>query len=410
MKYSFLYICISIANVYIFTSSAYRVQKHHDKLLRKRREAEAEAEAEADPGNPSGPDDLACVAETESNNNGTARIQLCNVKNYFYLGHIRLGFPPQTLWMEFDTGSATTWVMTSLCKSPSCKSAQRFDPRESITFVPIRETFNFTYGAGDSVSGIHAKDFMCIGQLCLANQSIGAAVQVNQQNMIADGLIGLAYPSLSILGSPLIANLKPKLLEPLFAVWLQRNAFKVSNGGEITFGYTNPDRYTGEFTYIPVTNESYWTIKMDSVVQTLPTGNSEIVACARGCKAIVDTATSFILGANNETAKMLENWDRMGLIQKDRWGDYYADCNQLTKLPKLAFVFNNQRFEIKPEDYTFAENPKFPCKRQVAIEGDIPDLDFWVLGGSFLGPYYTVFDFGQKRVGIATAKVVNRSE
>uniref|UniRef100_A0A915L196 Peptidase A1 domain-containing protein n=1 Tax=Romanomermis culicivorax TaxID=13658 RepID=A0A915L196_ROMCU len=356
---------------------------------------------------------LRCVASTESPEPGTARVELCNINNYYYLGHMTIGLPPQTVWMEFDTGSSTSWVMTSACRSPPCTIAHRFEPGRSATFDVVAETFNFTYGAGDTVSGVHAKDFVCLSRrMCLQNQSFGAALTVQQDNMIADGLIGLAYPTLSSLGQPLISNLGSKLKQPLFAVNLRRDAKGISTGGEYTFGYINQSLQAEDFHYVRVANQSYWSVEMDAVMALNNTQAPVRVGCPNGCHAIIDTATSFILGANGETARLLAQWSRLGLVQLDSsrpgsggggFGDYYVtDCERMKLLPVLAFLLGGKSFELTPDDYTFPDDPSRPCdKRQVALEGGPSDLDFWVLGGSFLGAYYTVFDFGNNRVGLA---------
>ena len=58
-------------------------------------------------------------------------------------------------------------------------------------------------------------------------------------------------------------------------------------------GGSNPDRYTGEFTYLPVSVPGYWQFAMDGVKIAEVGG---VTACDGGCQAIADSGTSLLTG------------------------------------------------------------------------------------------------------------------
>ena len=53
------------------------------------------------------------------------------------------------------------------------------------------------------------------------------------------------------------------------------------DGGEITFGSINKERYTGDLNYFPVAHNGYWQIDLDKVVSG---AQKNVIGCANGCK------------------------------------------------------------------------------------------------------------------------------
>lgn len=324
---------------------------------------------------------------------GQQNIPLTSYKQAQYYGTIQIGTPAKDFIVLFDTGSSNLWVPASNCTN--CASGHSaFDPTASSTFHPNGTAFSIRYGTG-SMRGFVAHDVVTMGPLktdvdfaCATNEP-GATFKAAK----FDGLLGLAWPTISVDGVvPVMQELYKagQLDEPVFAFYLNDDDNKK---GELTLGAIDSSRMVGNINWVPVISDTYWTVELGGM-----TVNGKSITKVK--QGIVDSGTSLIVGPKLEVKALAE---AAGATEVQA-GEYSVDCSQT--LPDISvkvgsgdneydFVISGEALKIK------ICVAKIICQCLFGVAGmDLPE-PLWILGDVMMREHYTVFDFGNNRVGFA---------
>lgn len=121
-------------------------------------------------------------------------------------------------------------------------------------------------------------------------------------------------------------------------------------------------------------------------------GNT-ISTCNGGCKAIVDSGTSFIAAPQTDADHIASS---LGATPYSYSGLYKIDCSK--KGPNMTFVLAGHKYHLTHDQYTI-ELVGTCFLQLMGLKQNI-----WILGDAFMGPYYTVFDMEANRVGFAVSK------
>jgi len=326
-------------------------------------------------------------------------VKIFNYLDTEYYGDITIGTPGQDFGVVFDTGSSNLWVPSKECRlSAACYLHKLFDADKSSTYVKNGTKFNITYGSG-AVVGFLGVDTVGVGGLSVKNALFGQITKLEGISFIAakfDGILGMAWPAISVDNVPLIFDL----------LWQQRlvdgNSFsfyltKVAgmNGSAMVLGGINPNYAAGAFKYYNLKSKNYWLLDMADVVFN----GTSYKPASGDLLAIIDTGTSVLAGPQ----KLVDNMTKAFGTGKEK----QVDCSLVSSLPVLSFKFGNDTFNLKGEDYILKIDEG---SKQVCIVGiiglDLPPSwgTAFILGDTFIKTYYTHFDVANGRVGFALSK------
>lgn len=89
-----------------------------------------------------------------------------------YTVDIEAGTPPQKLTLHVDTGSSSTYLISTNCTVNSCRNSPKYDFEKSSTFELWNTTArkSLTYGSGFA-SGYWSNDTMAIGPFKVEKQA-----------------------------------------------------------------------------------------------------------------------------------------------------------------------------------------------------------------------------------------------
>ncbi|KAH8419312.1 hypothetical protein KR222_004528 [Zaprionus bogoriensis] len=320
---------------------------------------------------------------------------LSNDMNMDYYGVISIGTPAQNFTVVFDTGSSNLWVPSVQCLASdvACQNHNQYNSSASSTYVANGQNFSIQYGTG-SLTGFLSTDTVTINGLAIQQQTFGEAISQPNGSFTGvnfDGILGMGYQSIAVDGvTPPFYNLFAEGLieEPTFAFYLAREG-SAQQGGQLILGGVDEQLFSGNLTYVPVTEQGYWQFNLTSAVM------GGYVVCYE-CQAIADTGTSLLACPGSSYTQLNE------LIGgQEIEGDYYVDCSTVDSLPVLSLNIGGTIFNLPASAYisTFTEDGTTYCMSSFTYI----NTDFWILGDVFLGQFYTQFDLGQNRVGFAPA-------
>jgi len=317
---------------------------------------------------------------------------LTDFEEDLWSGTITVGSPPQTLTVDFDTGSSDTFLPAVGCDA-TCAGHTLYSPSASSAAVNTTTPFFLQFGAGNA-TGFVFDDTVSVAGLKATSQAVGASnhysVEFEEVNFPPDGLVGMAFEALSVFGLP-----------PLFTTLVNQGTvppvfgFRLADtGSEMFLGGVNSAKFTGAFRNVSLIEEDFYAISLQALDV-----NSKTVATANGVVAIVDTGTTLLIG-DTQGVEILYSAipgakDASALIGA---GFFTVPCN---RVPTVGMVVGNSLFNVAPAIFNLGVLQGNDCVGGVVSSAGIP---FWVFGDIFLRNFYTVFDQGNARVGFATPR------
>lgn len=307
-------------------------------------------------------------------------------KDYAYFVRVQVGSSNTPLYMLFDTGAGTTWVMGSKCSSDPCALHDSFDISKSTTAKDLKSNFSVNYGSG-SVKGPTIEDSIKLGDFGVSMKFGVAETTSNDfKHFPFDGILGMSMTETSTDNFGVKLKESKKLAKNVFSVSLNRGSSGV-NDGELTLGGINQKKYTGDISYtnIPKDVSSDWAIPLDDIsVGTEGVG-------IRDRLGYIDTGTSFVFGPPKDVKSV------HGLIKGATSSDgitWKVPCD--TK-QAISMTFSGKRYDVQAVDWVGSSSGDGMCGSN--IYGHEVVSNGWLLGAVFLKNVYTVFDMDELKIG-----------
>jgi len=311
-----------------------------------------------------------------------------------WAGTISIGTPAQKFLIDFDTGSSDLWVPSSSCTSSTCKSKSRYNPSSSSTSSKKSGTFSIEYGDGSSVSGPIYTDTVNVAGVKATSQYFSAVTDLSSDfnGDPIDGILGLAYPSLSNLGeNPFFntANEQGTAQENQFGFKL------ASSGSELYIGGVDEDLFTGDIEYHDVdTSTGFWQATGAKAFVGSTTAGS-------GFETVIDTGTTIMYAPPSAAKSFYSKVSGSELFDSEN-GYYSFPCDSV---PSVSFSWSNgQKWEVTAENFNLGqtEDGSSSCVGALGSQDLGLGDDVWLLGDSFLKNVYAAFDFDNDAVGFAS--------
>ncbi|KAG8950409.1 hypothetical protein FRC00_007678 [Tulasnella sp. 408] len=216
------------------------------------------------------------------------------------------------------------------------------------------------------------------------------------------GLMGLAFESIAqTKATPWFFNLANQgyLASNVFSFYLTGQG---AEGSELCIGCIDSTKFAGQPEYFPLyagtgnATQAVWDIISDGV-----TYNNAVVTPP--LIAIIDSGTSFIYLPPSRAAALYANIPGAQLYINNRF--YVFPCASAATIGQVGFTFRGSSnvFNIQPSQFNLGpvDTGSDMCAGAILSSGSEDDIA--LVGDAFMSSWYSIFDYGNMRVGFAQA-------
>ncbi|KIO31953.1 hypothetical protein M407DRAFT_67266, partial [Tulasnella calospora MUT 4182] len=308
-----------------------------------------------------------------------------------------IGTPAQVTTIDFDTGSSDLIVPSVDCAN--C-TGPFFDTSKSTSFATTNQAFATAFGDGSTANGVLSTETVAIGSLSLQNQAFAVITQASKGfDGPNAGLMGLAFPTIAQTGAtPWFINLANQglLSSNVVSFYLSRQG---ADGSELCVGCIDTAKFTGEPEYFPLTpgnaSQKYWDIASQGF-----TYNGNLVTQAM--TATIDSGTALIYLPPSQAAAL---YAKVPGIQAAADGTAWTfPCANAGSIGTFGIMFSSGTvFNINPTQFNAGPIAQGSDQCSGAIMSSGKEDNTALVGDAFMSTWYSVFDYGNMRVGFAQA-------
>ncbi|XP_054258120.1 uncharacterized protein LOC128983023 [Macrosteles quadrilineatus] len=345
-----------------------------------------------------------CIADRSALSRSLG-VYLGNDKDIYYYGPISIGTPGQTFLVDFDTGSGDLWVPSVQCTGSAsfCDTHNKYDSSMSLTYRENGQPWSIRYLDGTHTLGFISEDVMEVQGKSVTGQLFAEATEVKglKFNTKSDGIFGLrcSQKGSKVPGDPPFLNMVKQgaVNQSVFSFYLNKKETEGWDGrSELVLGGVDPDHFIGDFTFAPLTQPDKWAFNIDSILFE----GEEVLS--QPYPAIADSGTTCVLFPDH----VVEVINKAIGAEKIIPHFFRVDCNTIDSLPEVSLMIGGTPLVLGPKEYirkiTVVEDGMVKSECFNGIMGN-SGSDLIILGDIFMRKYYTQFDWGNQRVGFATA-------
>ncbi|ORZ22566.1 aspartic peptidase domain-containing protein [Absidia repens] len=380
------------------------------------------------------------------------------------VGDIKVGNPPQSLPVVFDTSFSLTWVPASKCHTTECRTApRRYKPLKSKTAENLHQKRSVKFDEG-CIDACLYTDSITVADQTISNQLFASAYHVTgklgdnqylgmlglggfQENgttwLESDEKVDLSHRGLrrrqapppnsnsyaqnffgmSQNGSPAVMGMSTQVSGPINKRWF---------GSQFILGGVDHDIYQGSVAYFPLPDcdygeTKYWKtivkgirlgdqvelklahkslaqLNSGTMIISAPKRQSQVLHAAIGATASSSSSAGGVSGNVTSGGTGSLGGDQVQVTTTI----YRLECAKAQQLPPLDFYLDGYKVSI-PYYAWFRTDDANPQMCISLIRDSPSEHKSWTLGGAFLNQFYHIYDFEKSRVGLAMHRGYNNA-